>query len=139
MPVHVCCGRVLGLHMGEVFGLTWELVDLDAAKLYVGEQVQRVGRELIRRQVKTETSEAPLPLPEPCVAALKLRQAQQETDRDRAQGAWIDTGLVFTTRTVPRWNRETSAVASIAASSKPRCPGSRCTAPARPADPCLPP
>jgi hypothetical protein len=32
------------------------------------------------------------------VAALKLRQAQQETDRGQADGAWIDTGLVFTTR-----------------------------------------
>jgi hypothetical protein len=71
----------------EVLGLTWELVDLDAAELYVGEQVQRVGRELIRRQVKTETSEAPLPLPELCVAAFKIRRAQQETDRDRAHGA----------------------------------------------------
>ena len=89
---------VLGLRKGEVLGLTWELVDLDAAELYVGEQVQRVGRELIRRQVKTETSEAPLPLPELCVAALKLRQEQQAADRSWADGAWIDTGLVFTTR-----------------------------------------
>ena len=55
---------VLGLRKGEVLGLTWELVDLDAAELYVGEQLQRVGGELLRRQVKTETSEAPLPLPE---------------------------------------------------------------------------
>ena len=57
-----------------------------------------MGRELIRRQVKTETSEAPLPLPELCVAALKIRQAQQEADHGRADEAWIDTGLVFTTR-----------------------------------------
>ena len=64
---------VLGLRKGEVLGLTWELVDLDAAELHVGEQVQRVGHELLRRQVKTETSEAPLPLPEVCVVALKLR------------------------------------------------------------------
>jgi integrase len=76
---------VLGLRKGEVLGLTWELVDLDAAELYVGEQVQRVGNELLRRQVKTETSEAPLPLPELCVAALRLRQAQQQTDRGPGQ------------------------------------------------------
>lgn len=72
--------------------------NLEAAEFYVGEQVQRVGRELIRRQVKTETSEAPLPLPDLCVAALKLRREEQEADRGRADGAWIDTGLVFTTR-----------------------------------------
>jgi len=88
----------LGLRKGEVLGLTWELVNLDTAELYVGEQVQRVGRELLRREVKTETSEAPLPLPELCVVALKLRQEQQEADRGRADGAWINTGLVFTTR-----------------------------------------
>ena len=89
---------VLGLRKGEVLGLTWELVDLDAGELYVGEQVQRVGKELLRRQVKTETSEAPLPLPELCVAALRIRQVQQQADRTRAAGAWVDTGLVFTTR-----------------------------------------
>ena len=72
--------------------------NLDAAELYVGEQVQRVGNELLRRQVKTETSQAPLPLPELCVAALKLRYDQQEADRTRAAGGWVDTGLVFTTR-----------------------------------------
>ncbi|MFZ0191714.1 MAG: hypothetical protein WAL72_32755 [Streptosporangiaceae bacterium] len=87
----------MGLRKGEVLGLTWELVNLEAAELYVGEQIQRVGRELIRRQVKTETSEAPLPLPDLCVAALKLRREEQEADRGRADGAWIDTGLVFTT------------------------------------------
>ena len=53
---------VLGLHKGEILGLTWELVDLDAAELYIGEQVQRVGGQLLRREVKTETSEASLPL-----------------------------------------------------------------------------
>jgi integrase len=89
---------VLGLRKGEVLGLTWELVNLDAAELYVGEQVQRVGNELLRRQVKTEISQAPLPLPELCVAALKLRHDQQEADRTRAAGGWVDTGLVFTTR-----------------------------------------
>jgi hypothetical protein len=58
----------------EVLGLTWELVNLDTGELYVSEQVQRVGHRLIRRQIKTESSEAPLPLPDLCVAALKLRR-----------------------------------------------------------------
>jgi hypothetical protein len=70
----------LGLRKGEVLRLTWELVNLEAAELYVGEQVQRVGRELIRRQVKTETSETPLPLPDLCVAALKLCREEQGAD-----------------------------------------------------------
>ncbi len=32
------------------------------------------------------------------MTALKLRTQQQDIDRARADGAWIDTGLVFTTR-----------------------------------------
>jgi integrase len=89
---------VLGLRKGEVLGLTWELVDLDGAELYIGEQLQRVGGQLLRREVKTETSEAPLPLPGLCVTALKIRRRQQDADRARAGAAWIETGLVFTTR-----------------------------------------
>ena len=89
---------VLGLRKGELLGLTWELADLDAAELYVGEQLQRVGNQLLRRETKTEASEAPLPLPDLCVAALKLRRQQQDTDREHAGDTWIDTGLVFTTR-----------------------------------------
>ena len=89
---------VLGLRKGEVLGLTWELADLDAGELYIEEQLQRVGHQLHRRQVKTEASEAPLPLPELCATALKIRRHRQDADRLRAGDAWIDTGLVFTTR-----------------------------------------
>jgi integrase len=89
---------ILGLRKGELLGLTWKLVDLDTCELYVGEQLQRVGRQLIRSQTKTETSEARLPFPDPCATALKLRQQQQDADHERAGRGWIDTGLVFTTR-----------------------------------------
>jgi hypothetical protein len=37
-------------------------------------------------------------LPGIAVTALKIRKEQQAADRTRADGAWIDTGLVFTTR-----------------------------------------
>jgi integrase len=89
---------ILGLRKGELLGLTWELVDFDTGELYVGEQLQRVGHQLIRSQTKTETSEARLPLPDPCVTALRLRKQRQDADHERAGRGWIDTGLVFTTR-----------------------------------------
>ncbi|WP_431897320.1 site-specific integrase [Nonomuraea sp. bgisy101] len=87
---------VLGLRKGEVLGLDWKYVDLDAGELYVGEQLQRIRDQLRRRPVKTEDSEAPLPLPGICLAALWLRKRQQERDRQEAGDAWQGTGLVFT-------------------------------------------
>lgn len=89
---------VLGLRRGEVLGLTWELVDLDQAELFVGEQLQRVNHQILRRETKTEASEAPLPLPAICVAALKVRKKQQDAARRAHRERWTDTGLVFTTR-----------------------------------------
>ena len=89
---------VLGLRRGEVLGLAWELVDLDQAELFVGEQLQRVSHKILRRETKTEASEAPLPLPAICVAALKLRKKQQDAARRAHSERWTDTGLVFTTR-----------------------------------------
>ena len=89
---------VLGLRRGEVLGLAWDQVDLEAAELYVGEQLQRVRHQLVLREVKTETSEAPLPLPDLCVSALRIRERLQDKDRKAAGDRWIDNGLVFTTR-----------------------------------------
>jgi integrase len=89
---------VLGLRKGELLGLTWDMVNLNAAELYVSEQLQRVGRQLLRRETKTDTSEAPFPLPDVCITALKLRKQQQDADRAKTGAAWIDTGLAFTTR-----------------------------------------
>lgn len=74
----------LGLRRGEVLGLAWDQIDLDDAELHVAEQLQRVRGQLVRREVKTETSEAPLPLPDLCVTALKIRKEQQDADRERA-------------------------------------------------------
>ena len=89
---------VLGLRKGELLGLTWELVDLDAAELYIGEQLQRVGRQLLRRETKTEASQAPLPLPGPVRRRAQAPQAAAGRRSGACRDAWIDTGLVFTTR-----------------------------------------
>ncbi|HEV2372785.1 MAG TPA: tyrosine-type recombinase/integrase, partial [Streptosporangiaceae bacterium] len=79
-------------------GLTWDRINLDVGELRIEEQLQRVRHQLVRRQTKTESSDAPLPLPGLCVTALKLRREDQDADRAHAGDSWIETGLVFTTR-----------------------------------------
>jgi integrase len=89
---------VLGLRKGEALGLTWDDVDLDERELTVSLQLQRVSRQLLHRETKTEGSEATLPLPDICAAALKLRKSTQAGTKSAAGAAWQGDTLVFTTR-----------------------------------------
>jgi hypothetical protein len=95
-----------------------------------GGQIQRVGHRLLRREVKTESSEAPLPLPDLSVNAIWLRQSQQDADRERSGHSWIDTGLVFARHGTPIEPRDfgRSFDRCIVAAG---CPGSPSTARAR--------
>ena len=86
---------VLGLRRGEILGLAWSEVDLEAREALIAWQLQRVAGRLLRRETKTAASDATLPLPEICVRALEGRleleiQAQAE--------AWHESGLVITTK-----------------------------------------
>jgi len=89
---------VLGLRKGEVLGLAWSDVNLDTAELTISHQLQRVGRQLLRRDTKTQASDAVLPLPDICVTALKRRQGEQPADREAAGEVWEEWGFVFTSR-----------------------------------------
>jgi integrase len=90
---------VLGLRKGELLGLSWRDIDVHGGQLTVGWQLQRIGGQLLRRQTKTDDSDATLPLPDICAAALRLRQAQQVSERAAAGAVWQDRHrLVFTTR-----------------------------------------
>ena len=73
-------------------------MDLDAAELTIGRQLQRVGGKLLQRETKTRASDATLPLPPVCVAVLQHRRARQDQARAAADGAWTRSSLVFTTR-----------------------------------------
>jgi integrase len=89
---------VLGLRKGEVLGLAWSDVNLDTAELTISHQLQRVGRQLLRRDTKTQASDAVLPLPDICVTALERRQGEQPADREAAGEVWEEWGFVFTSR-----------------------------------------
>lgn len=89
---------VLGLRRGEVLGLIWDDLELEAGELTVGLQLQRIGGELLHRETKTEASDATLPLPGICSAALRHRRSRQDAAHTAAGDAWQESRFVFTTR-----------------------------------------
>lgn len=75
---------------------------MDTSTLVIDHQLQRVRRELIHRETKTEASDAELPMPDLVVTALAERRTAQCTDRESVGAAWrgLSEGpqLVFTGR-----------------------------------------
>jgi integrase len=85
----------MGLRRGELLGLRWMDVDLDAGILTIEKTVQRAGGELHVQDAKTESSESVLPLPEITKRALEDHRDRQEKERAALAEAWKDHGLVF--------------------------------------------
>ncbi len=88
----------LGLRRGELLGLRWVDVDLDAGTLEVVQSLQRVGGQLRFVRPKTDDSERTIPLPEICTEALADHFERQQIERADAEDDWQDHGLVFPSR-----------------------------------------
>ena len=89
---------VLGLRRGELLGLRWSDLDLEAKEARISWQLQRLDSGLVLRPTKTISSEAVLPLPDICVAALVSHRAMTDKWRLAAGEAWHDHDLVLSTR-----------------------------------------
>jgi integrase len=100
---------VLGLRKGEVLGLSWSAVDMQARELTIDQQLQRVRRELLLRETKTAASDGTLPIPDLVAAALELRRTEQGKDKAEAGEVWrgLPSGphLVFTGKSTPGVHR----------------------------------
>jgi integrase len=83
---------------GELLGLHWEDIDLDAGTLEVVQTLQRVGGVLRFVRPKTEDSARTIPLPPLCLTALREHRRQQFSERADAWADWHENGLVFPTR-----------------------------------------
>jgi integrase len=79
---------VLGLRRGELLGLYWDDIDLDAATVHVHRELQRIGGQLVLGETKTLDSDAGLPLPPLCLSALRDQLAKRT---DARQGFVIST------------------------------------------------
>jgi integrase len=86
-----------GLRQGELLGLSWSDVDLEAKSLTVRHALQRVDGELTLVEPKTERSRRTLSLPPSSIKTLKTHRASQRREQLASGEAWHDSGLVFTT------------------------------------------
>jgi integrase len=87
----------LGLRRGELLGLRWQDLDLDAPTLRVTRSLQRIGGAIVLKEPKTKRSRRTLSLPASAVAALRAHRDRQAWERKAAGGRWIESGMVFTT------------------------------------------
>ncbi len=87
----------LGLRQGEILGLRWADVDLDARQITVRYQLQRIDGKLTLVEPKTERSRRTIALPQLAVSVLLKHRARQDQERDFAGSRWVETGMVFTT------------------------------------------
>lgn len=88
-----------GMRQGELLGLTWAAVDLDAGVLHVRHTLDGRSGQLV--EPKTRRSRRTLAIPSDVAPLLQAHRVRQMEWRLKAGAQWIDTGLVFTTR----WGR----------------------------------
>ncbi|MFE2064050.1 tyrosine-type recombinase/integrase [Streptomyces sp. NPDC059467] len=86
-----------GLRKGELLGLRWEDLDLDAGTATIRRTLQRTNsRGLATLPTKTISSERRIALPASCITALRDHRKQQAQEKEETGSDWHDTGHVFT-------------------------------------------
>lgn len=88
---------VTGMRRGEVCGLRWLDVDLEAATVTVAQQIVPVGRELVFQEPKTSAGRRKLPVDAGTVEALRRHRTDQRFERQVIGEPSVDHDLVFTT------------------------------------------
>ncbi len=89
-----------GLRAGELFGLKWEDVDLDAGRIQIRRTIQRIskGAGLTVGTPKTARGRRSIALRPGVVAALRQWRKTQLQERLLAGNRWEDSGYVFASR-----------------------------------------
>jgi integrase len=94
MHLPLALAAYTGLRRGEVLGLRWSDIDLNAAELHVRQAATFIGREVTFTEPKTERALRTVPLPAALVALLRRAKANQAGRRLIVGEPWRDLGLV---------------------------------------------
>ncbi|HEY3227903.1 MAG TPA: tyrosine-type recombinase/integrase [Roseiflexaceae bacterium] len=95
----------LGMRQGELLGLTWDALDLDAGTIRVDRQLRRVRngketREFVLQTTKTKAGERVLQLDEDLMAVLREHRREQQEEAALREKQWKNgLNLVFVTET----------------------------------------
>ena len=84
-----------GMRRGEVAGLRWESVDLEANRLSVTRTLISVQNVMTISTPKTDKGRRQIALDPATVAALRAHRIRQSEERLQWGAAWEDNGLVF--------------------------------------------
>lgn len=84
-----------GLRRGELLGLRWQDVDLDAGRIAVRQTLVSVGGKLKTSTPKTQKSRRGLSLDPATTAALRSHRSRQAEERLAWGGGYHDQDLVF--------------------------------------------
>jgi integrase len=96
-----------GIRRGELLGLRWSDVDLDAASVTVNQSMERVHGSVNFKPPKTRSSRRIISLPTVCVEALRAHKARQSEQR-LALGLGRDLEvLVFARADGSPWDADT--------------------------------
>ena len=87
-----------GLRQGELLGLRWADIDIDARRLTVRQQVQRTRAGWVFTEPKTTKSRRNVVLPAVATDALARHRVRQIEEQLRAGASWQSLDLVFTSR-----------------------------------------
>ncbi|SDC73482.1 site-specific integrase [Actinokineospora iranica] len=92
----VARGRDRGPRRGELAGLGWTEVDLDAESVQINTQLTEVAYEVAEGAPKSEAGERTIPLDAEAVRLLQVHRARQNEARLRLGPAWVGSGRVWT-------------------------------------------
>jgi integrase len=85
-----------GPRRGEVCGLRWEDLDLEAGRLRIVHTRVMVDNKAVPSDPKTSAGRRSISLDPQLVAEFRSHRKRQLEERLRAGGAWTDSGFVFT-------------------------------------------
>ena len=85
----------LGLRRGEICGLRWDNVDLEARAVYIVDSRTMAGAAVVDGPVKTDSSERRLKIPDGLVPTLEGAQARRDADKRELGRRYSNLGYVF--------------------------------------------